>query len=140
MNTDIHPTMVEALKPFLGGPKQPPATELTTGQWHTSQWHPNELTQISTGLYEHQYITADGLLMNCHFEFEAETQDTESEPGRAESFKLLYALVNGVDVSEVISDDVRGRIETEARESMAMDSWDSDYDRAEERALDREAV
>lgn len=26
MNTAIHPTMAEALKPFLGGLKQPPAT------------------------------------------------------------------------------------------------------------------
>lgn len=132
MNTAMPPTMAEALKPFLGGPKQPPATALTTGQWH-----PNEPTQISTVLYEYQYITADGLLLNCHFEFEEETQDTESEPGRAESFELLYALVNGVDVSEIISDDVRESIEAEARESLEMDSWDSDYDRAEERALDR---
>jgi len=102
---------------------------------------PNEPTRIvDKGLYVYQHITFSGLVLDCHLEYSKAEPASHDCPGDPESLELLYALVNGVDVFDVLSDDVVGLIEEEAAQSMAMDKWDSDYDKGEERALDREAA
>jgi len=132
----IHPVMFKALAPFTDGMAPYPtavAKALTTN-------HPNEPTRISTGLYAYQYTHASGLVLDCHLEYTKAEPASNDSPGEPESLELIHALVNGVDVSEVLSEDFRGCIEVEASDSMTMDKWDSDYDKGEERELDREAA
>lgn len=134
----VHQTMARALEPFTAAMKPYPtavAQALITGQAQ----HPNQTTRISTDLYHFQFTHAAGLVIDCHLEYTKAEPASHDSPGEPESLELIYALVNGVDVFEVLSDDVVGLIEEEAAQSMAMDKWESDYDRAEERALDREA-
>lgn len=130
----IHPTMARALEPFTAA-MQPYPTAVAQAR------HPNDptLILISNGLYHFQFTHAAGLVIDCHLEYTKAEPASHDSPGEPESLELIYALVNGVDVCEVLSDDVVGLIEEEAAQSMAMDKWESDYDRAEERALDREA-
>jgi len=99
---------------------------------------PNKQTVCARGpWYEHQYIDNDGLVIDCLLDYEAAERDTQDSHGRSESIDLIYALVNGVDIAEVISDDVKGLIEEAALQSMVMDKWNSDYDRGAELAEER---
>lgn len=100
--------------------------------------HPNKQTTLAPGpWYQYQYTDAEGLVIDCHLEYEAAEKQTHDSPGHCETVDLIYALVNGVDIFEVLSDDVKGLIEEEAIHSMEMDRWDDDYDKGEQRALDR---
>jgi len=69
------------------------------------------------GLYQYQYIGSEGLELDCYLEYQAE-HDGGTGPGSEESWPesitLFYALHKGEDISEVLSDDVRSTIETEA--------------------------
>ncbi len=123
----IHPTIAASLSKSL------PSVWLGL-MANKAQVYPNEPTRISAGLYHHQFQHAAGLVLDCHLEYTKAERQTHDSPGEPESLELIYALVNGVDVSEVLSDDVVGLIEEEAAQSMVMDKWDSDYDRAQERA------
>ena len=99
---------------------------------------PNAHTTLAPGpWYQYQYTDSEGLVIDCHLEYEAAEKQSHDSPGHPESVELIYALVNGVDICEVLSDDVKGLIEDEALCSMAMDKWDSEYDQGEQRALDR---
>lgn len=134
----VHPVMFQALAPFTAGMKPYPtsvAQALTT-----SPAQPNEPTRISSGLYAYQFTHAAGLVIDCHLEYTKAEPASHDCPGEPESLELVYALVNDIDVFEVLSDDVVGLIEEEAAQSMAMDKWESAYDRGEERALNRETA
>ncbi len=99
---------------------------------------PNKQTVCARGpWYQYQYADSEGLVIDCHLEYEAAEKQTRDCPGHPESIDLIYALVNGVDICEVIHDDVKQLIEEEALASMEMDSWNSDYDRGAELAEER---
>ena len=89
------------------------------------------------GMYQYQFTSAGDLVIDCYFDYTKETPDTRDEPGDRESIDLCYAMVNGVDIVEVLSDDTVALIEEEALASMEMDKWDDEYDRGEELAMDR---
>jgi len=66
------------------------------------------------GLYQYQYTGSEGLELDCYLEYEPAERKTQWEPGCPESITLVYALHKDEDISEVLSDDVRSTIETEA--------------------------
>jgi len=101
----------------------------------------NGRTQVPRGpWYEYQFTNKDGLTIDCYLEYDAAERDSFDCPGHHESIDLCYALVNGIDISDVLSDDIKGLIEEEALASMEIDKWDSDYDRGEDRYNDRMAA
>ena len=88
------------------------------------------------GYYEHQYTASEGLVIDCYLEHTKAEQQSHDSHGEPESIELIYALVNGVDIFDVLSDEVMDLIEEEALQSMTMDKWNSDYDKGEARALE----
>ena len=79
------------------------------------------------GLYNHRFETAGGLVLDCY-----------DHPGSAAAIELIWALVEGVDISEVIG-DLAATIEEEALEDMETSAKDDEYDRGQERYEDRNA-
>ena len=98
---------------------------------------PNKQTTVPADLYQYQYVDGDGLTLDCHLEYEA-AHDGGTGPDSDESYPksitLIYALCNGVDISNVLSQEVTETIEGEAEASMCMDGWDDQYDLAAARA------
>ena len=82
------------------------------------------------GLYEYEYESALGLHIDCYLEYEEEYDGGNDEPSYPESITLVYALVNGVDISEVIDPDTQATIEEEALSEMRADADSHDEDRA----------
>jgi len=134
VNQAIHPTIAASLAPFM-------RPGLITTPFKPCPADSNGRTQVERGpWYEYQYTASEGLTIDCYLEYEKAERDSFDCPGHPESITLVYALVNGVDISEVLSDDVVGLIEEEAAQSMAMDKWNDDYDRGEDRYNDRMGV
>jgi len=71
------------------------------------------------GLYNHRFETAGGLVIDCYLAYEEAERETRDEPGSAESIELIWALVEGVDISEVIG-DLAATIEEEAEDRSAI--------------------
>jgi hypothetical protein len=90
------------------------------------------------GLYNHRFETAGGLVLDCYLAFEEEERATYDHPGSAAAVELIWALVEGVDISEVIG-DLAGTIEEEALGDMEAKAEDDQYDRGQERYEDRNA-
>ena len=84
------------------------------------------------GLYHHTFETAGGLVLQCYLGYEAEERATYDEPGCAASIELVWALVEGVDISEVIG-DLALTIEEEALEDIATAADDAKADAAADR-------
>jgi hypothetical protein len=91
------------------------------------------------GLYNHSFETAGGLVLDCYLAFEAEERSTYDHPGSAAAVELIWALVEGVDISEVIG-DLAATIEEEALEDMAVQAEHDQYDKGQERYEDRNAI
>ena len=95
------------------------------------------------GLYEYAYESSTGLCIDCYLDYQ-EAHDGGTGPNSDESYSesitLMYALVNGVDISSVLSEDVQSTIETEALASLATAAHDRDCDDGEDRWHDREAA
>jgi len=99
---------------------------------------PNDQTVVGRGIYyPYQFNSSNGLTIDCLLEY-TRAHDGGTGPNSDESYpesiELIYALINGVDASEVLCDEVRSMIEEEALCSMEMDKWDDEYDRAADRA------
>ena len=90
-------------------------------------------------LYNHRFETAGGLVLDCWLAYEEAERKTQDEPGSAESIELIWALVEGVDISEVIG-DLAATIEEEALEDMAVQAEHDQYDKGQERYEDRNAA
>jgi hypothetical protein len=65
------------------------------------------------GLFNLVFETAGGLTLDCYLEYEAEERETRDEPGSPALMGLVWALVEGVDISEVLG-DLAETIEEEA--------------------------
>ncbi len=99
---------------------------------------PNNQTVIERGsMYPYQFTTANDLVLDCWLDYSAAERSSNDSPGCKEEIQLCYALVNGVDIFDELSDDLAGLIEEEALASMEMDKWDDDYGRGEARAHER---
>jgi hypothetical protein len=88
------------------------------------------------GLYNYSFETAGGLVLDCYLAFEEEERATYDYPGNAAAIELVWALVEGVDISEVLGDWV-ATIEEEALEDMAVQAEHDQYDRGQERYENR---
>jgi hypothetical protein len=102
---------------------------------------PNKQSTVPAGFYQYQYNGGEGITIDCHLEYEAAHDGgtgPNSDESYPESITLIYALVNGVDIAEVLSSDVTELIEEEALCSVEMDGWNSECDRAADRHEERE--
>ena len=84
------------------------------------------------GLFESQFETAGGLVMDCYLIYEAEERETRDEPGSAASMELVFALVEGVDISEVLG-DLAETIEAEALSDLEDQIKDAAFERGQDR-------
>jgi hypothetical protein len=84
------------------------------------------------GLFQYKFETAGGLVIDCHLEFEASEPQTYNDPGCAGSIELIWALVGGIDISEVLG-DAKDTIEEEALAEMEKAAKESAEDAAESR-------
>ena len=82
------------------------------------------------GLCNHRFETANGLVLDCYLAFEAEERATFDDPGCAAAVELIWALVEGVDISEVIG-DLAETIEEEALSDLEDQIKDAAFDRGE---------
>ena len=80
------------------------------------------------GLYNLVFETAGGLTLDCYLEYEAEERETRDEPGSAASMELVFALVEGVDISEVLG-NLAETIEEEALSDLADQIDDAAFER-----------
>lgn len=89
------------------------------------------------GLYHHRFETSGGLVLECYLSYDEAERATYDHPGCAAAIELVWALVEGVDISEVIG-NLAGAIEEEALEDMEACAKDDQYDRGQERYEDRQ--
>ena len=89
------------------------------------------------GLYHHRFETSGGLVLECYLSHDEAERATYDHPGCAAAIELVWALVEGVDISEVIG-DLAGAIEEEALEDMEACAKDDQYDRGQEQYEDRQ--
>jgi len=83
------------------------------------------------GLCNHRFETAGGLVLDCYLSYEAEERATFDDPGCAAAVELIWALVEGVDISEVLG-DLAETIEEEALSDLEDQIEDAAFDRGEE--------
>lgn len=100
-------------------------------------------TSLLKGLYEYEYVTPTGLFVDCYLVYEeghdgGNPANPDSEESWPESITLTHALVNGVNIVGVLSEDVQSTIETEALASMETSAFERDCDDGEDRWHDRE--
>ena len=82
------------------------------------------------GLFNLVFETAGGLTLDCYLEYEAEERETRDEPGSPASMGLVWALVEGVDISEVLG-DLAETIEEEALSDLEDQIEDAALERGE---------
>ena len=134
MNSNLHPVFAQALAPFM-----PRVIQAAVGL-------PNLTTDPSLlkGLVEYQYETDLGIFVDCYLEYE-EGFDGGTGPDSDESYPeritLMYALVNGVDVTELMEDGEHKQIiEEEALAAMKTDAFERECDLGEDRWNDMREV
>lgn len=62
------------------------------------------------GLQQFDY-TLNGVFLECWVEYEKGEKATWHEPGEPESATLFYAIHNGDDIAEILSNEQRDQIE-----------------------------
>jgi len=82
------------------------------------------------GLFNHRFETDGGLVLDCYLIYEVEERETRDEPGCAAAIELVWALVEGVDISEVIG-DLAETIEEEALSDLEDQIEDAALERGE---------
>jgi hypothetical protein len=93
-------------------------------------------TEDLKGLYHHTFETSGGLVIECYLSYDEAEKASYDHPGCAAAIELIWALVEGVDISEVIG-DLAATIEEEALEDMEASAKDDEYDRGQERYENR---
>lgn len=102
-------------------------------------------TSLLKGLYEYAYKSPTGLFVDCYLVYEeghdgGNPSNPDSEESWPESITLTHALVNGLNIVGVLSEDVQATIEAEALASLATAAFERDCDDGEDRWHDREAA
>jgi len=80
------------------------------------------------GLYNHQFETAGDLVLDCYLSYESEERETQDEPGSPAVMELIYALVEGVDISVMLGDWAE-TIEEEAMSNLEDQIDDAAFER-----------
>jgi hypothetical protein len=81
------------------------------------------------GLCNQRFETFGGLVLDCYLSYEAEEPVTDDDSGRAASVELEWALVEGVDISEVLDGYWAELIENEALQDLADQVKDAAFER-----------
>lgn len=124
---NLNPTIAQALAPCA--PPSPGAISASLYRWATPQPAAAPCGLRPTrddlrGCYEHSYTTAGGLTLACYLDYDEAEPQTRDEPGCAERIELVYALVQGIDVSELL-EELRDEIETKALAAMKAEAEDA---------------
>ena len=82
------------------------------------------------GLFNHRFETSGGLVIDCYLSYEEDERETRDEPGSPANMELVWALVGGIDISEVL-EDLAETIEVEALEELESQIKDAAFDRGE---------
>lgn len=82
------------------------------------------------GLYFHRFETSGGLVIDCYLSYEKEERETREEPGSPANMELVWALVKGIDISEVL-EDLAETIEVEALGELESQVKDAAFGRGE---------
>lgn len=82
------------------------------------------------GLFNHRFETSGGLVIDCYLSYEKEERESRDEPGNPANMELVWALVGGIDISEVL-EDLAETIEVEALEELESQIKDAAFDRGE---------
>lgn len=82
------------------------------------------------GLYEYLYFSHSGVPVECFFDYEPEERGQYGE-----SLTLVYAFVGNEDISELMSDQIVGFIETVALATLQKKRKDDADDYKIERAI-----
>jgi hypothetical protein len=81
------------------------------------------------GLFNNQFETSGGLVLDCYLSFEPEERETDNDSGCAASMGLEWALVEGVDISEIIDSHWIHMIENEALKDVVDQVKDAAFER-----------
>lgn len=65
-------------------------------------------------LFNFEHVTKQGLAIDCWIYYEEGETATQDEPGEPETVELHHALVGGVDVIEIMDQDLISLIEEKA--------------------------
>ena len=69
-------------------------------------------------IFQTEFITPGGLVLECHTLMESGEPETLSEPMEPPLVELQSAFVGGIDVSELLSDELVDSIEAQALETL----------------------
>ena len=85
------------------------------------------------GLFNHCFETDGGLVLDCYLSYEAEERETQDEPGSPADMQLVWALVGGIDIGELLEDlpDLAELIEVEALGELESQVKDAALERGE---------
>ena len=92
------------------------------------------------GLYEVDFTTAGKLVLNCFVRYEAGFDGSEDEPPFAAEITVRFALLNGVDVVSMLTEEEISEVEDLALASMLSDKHNNEADVAADRYADMEAA
>lgn len=83
------------------------------------------------GLYFHRFETSGGLVIDCYLSYEAEERETRDEPGNDADMQLIWALIGGIDIGELLEDlpGLTGLMEIEALEVLESQIKDAAFKR-----------
>lgn len=86
------------------------------------------------GLFNHRFETSGGLVIDCYLSYEEDERETRDEPGSPANMELVWALVGGIDIGELLEDlpGLAELIEVEALEELESQIKDAAFDRGEE--------
>ena len=70
------------------------------------------------GLFNFEFVTKLGLAIDCWIYYEEGEEPTRDEPGEPETVQLEHALVGGIDVIEIMDQELIYLIEEKAVKEM----------------------
>lgn len=70
------------------------------------------------GLFNFKFVTKLGLAIDCWIYYEEGEEMTRDEPGEPEIVELRHACVGGIDISEIMDDELICLIEEKAVKEM----------------------
>lgn len=71
-----------------------------------------------TGLFNFEFVTKQGLAIDCWIYYEEGEEPTRDEPGEPEIVELRHAYVGGIDISEIMDQELIYLIEEKAVKEM----------------------
>jgi len=93
-----------------------------------------------SGLYEAEFTTEFGVILNCFVAYEKGFDGSDDEEAFPATATLHYALCNGANVITMLTDDEIEAVEADALKSMLADKLDHEADVAADRYAEMEAA